>query len=392
MVLLLERCVPGTPLAGRPEPEQDAVIAALLPRLWRDPPAGHSFRPLRDLCEAWADAFERAPRAANLDPSLADEGIELFRSLPETADRQVLLCTDLHAGNVLAAQREPWLMIDPKPYVGDPTYDALQHLLNCDARLRTDPHGLAKHWAELLGLDGDRLLLWLFARCVQESAEFPALADIARSNRTDVADRRWTRPRTLRCRGLDSRSREPRVRRSPPPRTRSASRSKLSPLTGTQAAGTTANSRARSTLIAARKSIQNISVIKRSIVASICASWKRKIWVMRMDTRMLASSHLKPAKRDRAIARNPISASTSEITQVTVMIHSLTEWTPGPSMAWSSTSAASEVARSTKTPPKTNAKVRPPVHRSRRLLAPRAVLVANPGSLGGTVSSSMSTS
>ena len=180
VVLLLERCVPGITLAGTPEPEQDIVIAALLPRLWRDPPTSHPFRPLRDLCEAWADSFERGPKAADLDPGLVREGIALFRSLPDTADRQVLLCTDLHAGNVLAAQREPWLMIDPKPYVGDPTYDALQHLLNCDARLHADPRGLAEHLAELLGLDGDRLLLWLFARCIQESAAFPALADIAR--------------------------------------------------------------------------------------------------------------------------------------------------------------------------------------------------------------------
>lgn len=35
-----------------------------------------------------------------------------------------LLCTDLHAGNVLAAGRESWLATDPKPYLGDPTYDA----------------------------------------------------------------------------------------------------------------------------------------------------------------------------------------------------------------------------------------------------------------------------
>jgi streptomycin 6-kinase len=180
VVLLLERCLPGTTLAGTPEPEQDAVIAALLPRLWRDPPTSHPFRPLRELCAAWADSFERTPCAADLDPGLAREGIALLRSLPDTADRQVLLCTDLHAGNVLAAQREPWLMIDPKPYVGDPTYDALQHLLNCDGRLRADPRGLAEHHAALLGLDGDRLLLWLFARCVQASAEFPALADVAR--------------------------------------------------------------------------------------------------------------------------------------------------------------------------------------------------------------------
>jgi streptomycin 6-kinase len=92
----------------------------------------------------------------------------------------VLLCTDLHAGNVLAAEREPWLVIDAKPYIGDPAYDALQHMLNCDARLHADPHGLARRMAELLGLETERLLLWLFARCVQESVDWPQVAEVAR--------------------------------------------------------------------------------------------------------------------------------------------------------------------------------------------------------------------
>jgi len=46
--------------------------------------------------------------------------------------------------------------------------------------LHADPRGLARHMADLLGLDAERLLLWLFARCVQESLDWPALADIAR--------------------------------------------------------------------------------------------------------------------------------------------------------------------------------------------------------------------
>jgi streptomycin 6-kinase len=72
------------------------------------------------------------------------------------------------------------LVIDPKPYVGDPTYDVLQHLLNCEERLRVDPHRLAGRLAGLLGLDRERLLLWLFARCVQESLDQPSLAETAR--------------------------------------------------------------------------------------------------------------------------------------------------------------------------------------------------------------------
>jgi streptomycin 6-kinase len=182
VALLLERCVPGTSLAIKPEPEQDVVVAGLLRRLWREPQTDHPFRPLQLMCDQWADEFEAKLAAGRgaLDPGLARAGIELFRSLPATAECNVLLCTDLHAENVLKAEREPWLVIDPKPYVGDPTYDALQHMLNCDGRLHFDPRGLVVRMADLLDLDPDRLLLWLFARCVQESPDQPGLANVAR--------------------------------------------------------------------------------------------------------------------------------------------------------------------------------------------------------------------
>jgi streptomycin 6-kinase len=90
------------------------------------------------------------------------------------------LCTDLHAGNVLAARREPWLVIDPKPFVGDPAFDPVQHMLNCDKRLTTDPAGLARRMAELLDLDPERVRLWLFARCVQESLHHELMRELAR--------------------------------------------------------------------------------------------------------------------------------------------------------------------------------------------------------------------
>jgi len=184
VVLLLERCLPGTTLAGRPEPEQDEVIAALLRGLWRPPSAGHRFRPLQVMCDQWADEFDRmvdrAPVRPDLDPGLARAGMALLRGLPQTAARPVLLCTDLHAENVLAAQRHPWLVIDPKPYVGDPAYDVVQHMLNCEERLHTRPRDMARRLADLAGLDRDRVLLWFFARCVQETPQWPALADVAR--------------------------------------------------------------------------------------------------------------------------------------------------------------------------------------------------------------------
>jgi streptomycin 6-kinase len=182
--LLLERCVPGTQLKGSvPEPEQDVVLAGLLRRLWeREPGDGHPFGSLEGMCDRWADSFECdfETDGRGLDPALARDGMAALRELPRTADRSVLLCTDLHAGNVLAAQREPWLVIDPKPFVGDPAFDAVQHMLNCDERLATDPDGLARRMADLLEVEPDRVRLWLFARCVQESLHDPTMRQVTR--------------------------------------------------------------------------------------------------------------------------------------------------------------------------------------------------------------------
>ena len=183
--LLLEACEPGGPLSqALPAHEQDVIVAGLLRRLWIQPPGGHLFRPLQSMCDLWADEFaERYPAAATpglrLDPGLVSSGIELWRLLPATGDRAVLLFTDLHPGNVLAAERESWLAIDPKPYLGDPTYDPLQHMLNFPARLASDPVGFVRRMAGLLELDSERLRQWLFARCIQESLTAPNLYSTA---------------------------------------------------------------------------------------------------------------------------------------------------------------------------------------------------------------------
>ena len=73
----------------------------------------------------------------------------------------------------------PWLAIDPKPYVGDPTYDVTQHILNRVLFEGADARSLCFRMAELLALDADRVLLWLFARAVEASPYWPGLAELA---------------------------------------------------------------------------------------------------------------------------------------------------------------------------------------------------------------------
>ena len=92
-------------------------------------PTEHRFRRLSALIECWSSetltAVEQWPEGG-----LVRKGLRMFKELPYTATTDVSLATDLHAGNVLRSEREPWLVIDPKPFVGDPAYDGTQHLFN----------------------------------------------------------------------------------------------------------------------------------------------------------------------------------------------------------------------------------------------------------------------
>jgi streptomycin 6-kinase len=165
--LLLERCQPGTTLRTLAEHDQDLVISGLLRRLWRPPCTPHPFRSLSTLTEYWTNET-LGQIEQGLDIGLVREGLRLFAELPRNATREVLLATDLHAGNVLQAEREPWLVIDPKPFVGDPAYDATQHLLNCRERLRLDPDRTIRSFADLAGIEHERVRLWTFARAAAE--------------------------------------------------------------------------------------------------------------------------------------------------------------------------------------------------------------------------------
>jgi streptomycin 6-kinase len=117
--LLLERCVPGTPLSAAGAETALDVFIELLPRLWK--PASLPFRSLTAEATWWADSlegtWERFGRP--FERRLLDAALEALQELPRSQGRQVLLHQDLHGDNVLAARREPWLAIDPKPLSGE---------------------------------------------------------------------------------------------------------------------------------------------------------------------------------------------------------------------------------------------------------------------------------
>jgi streptomycin 6-kinase len=117
--LLLERCRPGTQLRAAEPGEALDVLTELLPRLWKVAEA--PFRTLRAEAEWWVsylpEEWERHGRP--FEARLLDEAIATLEELACNQTEQVLIHQDLHADNVLAAEREPWLVIDPKPLLGE---------------------------------------------------------------------------------------------------------------------------------------------------------------------------------------------------------------------------------------------------------------------------------
>jgi streptomycin 6-kinase len=158
--MLLERCEPGTFLSASAG-DTLGVFVCLLPRLWK---SGEGFASLEDEAAIWVDEIERRELP---DPKLRDAALSYLRDLPSTQGEQVLLHQDLHGENVLAAGREPWLAIDPKPLAGEREFSAAPIVRSFElGHSKRDALYRLDRLTSELGLDRDRALGWTVAQTV----------------------------------------------------------------------------------------------------------------------------------------------------------------------------------------------------------------------------------
>ena len=165
--LLLERCVPGTPLASAGQEQTLDVLVSLLPRLWK--PAAAPFRPLAEEAAWWIEqqpaAWEKAGK--QFERSLLDAALEALSELAPTQGEQVLLHQDLHGENVLAAEREPWLVIDPKPLVGEREFAVAPIVRSFElGHSRRDVLYRLDRLTSELGLDRERARGWTIGQTI----------------------------------------------------------------------------------------------------------------------------------------------------------------------------------------------------------------------------------
>ena len=115
--LLLEQCDPGTHLANLDGPAALDVLVGLVPWLWL--PADDPFDSLADEAAMWIEHLGDQRRSGGVAADLVEVAIGLLRELGPSQPESVLLHQDLHSDNVLAASREAWVVIDPKPLTGE---------------------------------------------------------------------------------------------------------------------------------------------------------------------------------------------------------------------------------------------------------------------------------
>ncbi len=168
--MLLERAVPGTTLLEDPDEDRAMQLAAdVLQRLWRADPTGMT--PVATEVGGWTETLldRNASLGRPLPSDLADEAVTLLRDLAGDPREALLLHGDLHLGNVLAAEREPWLAIDPKPLVGDREFDVTALIRDTQPALVEDPEAprrLQRRFdllADRLSCDRERLKGWSVA-------------------------------------------------------------------------------------------------------------------------------------------------------------------------------------------------------------------------------------
>ncbi|WP_179892654.1 APH(6)-I family aminoglycoside O-phosphotransferase [Streptomyces sp. b62] len=174
--MLLERLDGARTLASI---DDDDVAMGILADLHARLVAVPAPQGLRGLGDVAAAMLEQVPQAvARLtDPADRDLLRGWASAVAELADEpgDRLLHWDLHYDNVLAAEREPWIAIDPEPLAGDPGFDLWPALDSRwdDVVAQGEPLRVVRRRFDLLtdtlGLDRARAAGWTLGRLLQNA-------------------------------------------------------------------------------------------------------------------------------------------------------------------------------------------------------------------------------
>jgi len=152
--ILIERARPGDDASRLSEPEAIRVAVAAAKRFWRPAARGSPFRWIGDHVPRWLDNAG--------DHDLVRQAKEIYATMqPSDA---TLVHGDFHHHNLLS-HHDGWVVIDPKPMVGDPEFDVPTFLWNPIGHQPTTES--VERWIGAFaeaGLDANLLRKWAIVR------------------------------------------------------------------------------------------------------------------------------------------------------------------------------------------------------------------------------------
>lgn len=173
-VLLLERLNGDRDLRSVDDVAACGIVAAFYPRLHI--PALAQLRTLSSYIERWTDDLGRLDRGVPIPRRLVEQAYSLGEDFArDPATDGVLIHGDLHYENVLAAEREPWLVIDPKPMSGDAHYEVAPLLWNrwdevlASGNVRDAVRRRFHAVVDVAGLDEERARDWVVVRMIHNA-------------------------------------------------------------------------------------------------------------------------------------------------------------------------------------------------------------------------------
>lgn len=169
------------------------IVAGLYRRLHI--PAPPQLRPLTTYVERWSAGLAGLTNDAPIPRRLVEQALSLSAALvSDTGSIGTMIHADLHYENVLAADRAPWLAIDPKPVSGDPHYEPAPMLWNrwaevvASGAVRDTVRRRFHTLVDCAGLDEDRARDWAVVRAVHNA--YWAVDDARRLGRSLSSDER----------------------------------------------------------------------------------------------------------------------------------------------------------------------------------------------------------
>jgi len=193
-VMLLERLRAERDLRCLPVDEALEVVAGLYRRIHIPAPA--PLRPLTDYIARWTDDLARLPTDAPVPRRLVEQAISLGLDLvADPASVGTMIHGDLHYENVLAGDRDPWLVIDPKPMSGDRHYEIAPMLWErWDEVIASGDVGEAvrsrfRLLVDSADFDEDRARDWVVVRMMHNALW--TVQDATTGQPLDAEDREW---------------------------------------------------------------------------------------------------------------------------------------------------------------------------------------------------------